>query len=537
MEGILFPLNGEESGLGPDRGERFEGSYSAPDSRLSSSHLGLIKGSAISAEVSRERGYRTETVKAHLYTLGFSPIQCRTPALLVPLWNVRGECAGYQLRPDQPRIKNGKMVKYETPRGLRMMLDCPRRCRAMLGDPAIPLFVTEGVRKADSAASHGLCCVALLGVWNWRGSNEHGGKTALADWELIALNRRTAYIAFDSDAMEKRGVYEALARLKSFLESRSVVVRLIYLPPARRGGKVGLDDFFAAGHRTEDLFSCATDHLRELPSTVRHSQGPYRETASGLVWVKNTRDGESEVQLTNFLARIIADVRLDDGVQSTKAFVIEGVIDGRARRFSIAASQFGAMNWPVEELGAGAVISAGMGAKDRTREAIQRLSPEIVERDVFSHTGWRKKDDAWVYLHLGGAVGADSVVWAIETNLPPALAPFVLPSPPSGEALVRAVHASLRIPRGLIVSTGEDLPTGQSLRARMLIMAVAPGDVDRDKLGACQSDAAAGCYAQALAGYLRWLAPMLRRIDWRASQWGKTTPASSSLPEATGRLR
>jgi hypothetical protein len=57
-------------------------------------------------------------------------------------------------------------------------------------------------------------------VWNWRGTNEHGGKTALPEWEYVALNDRDVYIVFDSDVMLKPQVYDALARLKPFLESR-----------------------------------------------------------------------------------------------------------------------------------------------------------------------------------------------------------------------------------------------------------------------------------------------------------------------------
>ncbi len=30
------------------------------------------------------------------------------------------------------------------------------------------------MKKADSAASHGLKCLALLGVDNWRGANDDG---------------------------------------------------------------------------------------------------------------------------------------------------------------------------------------------------------------------------------------------------------------------------------------------------------------------------------------------------------------------------
>ena len=70
-------------------------------------------------------------------------------------------------------------------------------------------------------------------------------------------------------------------------------------------------------------------------------------------------------------------------------------------------------------------------------------------------------------------------------------------------------------PRGMVLSTGEDVPRGQSLRARMLVLEVprqGVGAVDWGNLTACQADAAAGVYAQAMAGYLRWLAPRYREI-------------------------
>jgi hypothetical protein len=61
-------------------------------------------------------------------------------------------------------------------------------------------------------------------------------------------------------------------------------------------------------------------------------------------------------------------------------------------------------------------------------------------------------------------------------------------------------------PRGLILSTGEDTPGTQSLRGRMFILEVAPGDVPLGKLTPYQRDAAAGLYARAMAGFLHWLA-------------------------------
>jgi hypothetical protein len=65
-----------------------------------------------------------------------------------------------------------------------------------------------------------------------------------------------------------------------------------------------------------------------------------------------------------------------------------------------------------------------------------------------------------------------------------------------------------RPPRGLILSTGADLPPGESLRGRLLVLEVSPGDVPLDaRLTPHQRAAADGRYAQALAGFLRWLAP------------------------------
>lgn len=232
---------------------------------LLSHHAERISASSISDEVAKVRGYRTVSLKSELKTLGFAESQRRVPALLIPVWSVHGEIVTYQIRPDEPRIKDGKPLKYETPAGAHMALDVPPAARPLLADPSLPLFITEGARKADAAVSRGLCCVALLGVWNFRGKNENGGLTALADWECVALKGRKAYICFDSDVMEKDAVRLAMKRLRAFLESRGANVRLIYLPSGAGGVKVGLDDYFAAGGTVDGLMRLATADLPDEP--------------------------------------------------------------------------------------------------------------------------------------------------------------------------------------------------------------------------------------------------------------------------------
>lgn len=233
-------------------------------------HQQLIDDSAISSEVALARGYWSTTKKAALKDLGFGDAQCRVPALVIPVHSVTGEIALHQIRPDAPRANAaGKAIKYETPRGARMALDAHPSIRQHLGNPNRPLFITEGVRKADSAISHGLCCLALLGVWNYRGTNADGGKVALPEWETITLNEREVFIVFDSDVMLKTGVHAALARLKGFLESRGALVKPIYLEPKMDGSKVGLDDFFATGNTLTSLLALASATLRPAPQPLR----------------------------------------------------------------------------------------------------------------------------------------------------------------------------------------------------------------------------------------------------------------------------
>ena len=228
-------------------------------------HEKLIELSAILPDVAEARGYRSVTTKAELERLRFGKGQLLVPTLLVPIWGVTGEIVTYQHRPDCPRIRKDKPLKYETPAGSLMRLDVPPKARPWIGDPAKPLFITEGVRKADSAVSRDLCCIALLGVWNFRGKNEQGGKTALTDWELVALEDRMVYIVFDSDVMLKPEVHAALVRLKAFLELRRAHVALIYLPPGQGGEKQGLDDFFGTGSTVKELIGLASPELRNLP--------------------------------------------------------------------------------------------------------------------------------------------------------------------------------------------------------------------------------------------------------------------------------
>lgn len=231
---------------------------------LAQHHYETLKASAISDEVIKERGYKTITQPDDLLRLGFAPAQCRAPGLLLPLHTTDKTQTFAVYRPDSPRAFDDKkhrnpdgtykqkVIKYEMPKGEKMRLDCPPRCQSDLGNLAKPLWITEGQKKADALASQNLCAIALLGVWNFIGKNESGGKVFLPDFYDIALNGREVRIVFDSDVMTKPEVRKALDILTERLQRKGATVTAVYLTPGR-AGKVGVDDWLAEGHILEEL--------------------------------------------------------------------------------------------------------------------------------------------------------------------------------------------------------------------------------------------------------------------------------------------
>lgn len=67
-----------------------------------------------------------------------------------------------------------------------------------------------------------------------------------------------------------------------------------------------------------------------------------------------------------------------------------------------------------------------------------------------------------------------------------------------------SAHQTTMYPRGMILSTGEDIPINHSIRARLLIIDTTPGDIDKKMLSAAQH--ARPLYAAGLAAWIQWIA-------------------------------
>jgi hypothetical protein len=90
-------------------------------------------------------------------------------------------------------------------------------------------------------------------------------------------------------------------------------------------------------------------------------------------------------------------------------------------------------------------------------------------------------------------------------------------------------------PRGLTIVTGEDIPTGTSLRARNLILELKRGDLRRDKLMPLNQAAENGVLANGMSAYIQWLAPRLEDVQaWhRVRSQQHDLELSKILPDTT----
>ena len=151
--------------------------------------------------------------------------------------------------------------------------------------------------------------------------------------------------------------------------------------------------------------------------------------------------------LATFAARIVEEVVYDDGATREVVLRIAGTLEDGTElpEVLVPAEEFPKMSWVVQNWGTKAIIAPGQSAKEHLRVAIQALSEDVQRRVVYRHLGWRRVGDRWVFLHSGGAIGAEGQVAGVETDPGDALAGYRLPAPPGGERLREAVRGSLRL--------------------------------------------------------------------------------------------
>lgn len=163
----------------------------------------------------------------------------------------------------------------------------------------------------------------------------------------------------------------------------------------------------------ERSIKAAIDACREVyrGNSLRGSGGYFAKGYA--IFFKKTIGGEAiDVRLTNFLPQPKREITLDDGASTpTMLFEIAGTLEtGEALPpVTVEARHFAALNWIKEAWGLRPYVAAGTGNKEKLRFVIEFAARNIKREYVYAHLGWRRLGGKWVYLHSGGAVGAEGV--------------------------------------------------------------------------------------------------------------------------------
>ena len=147
-------------------------------------------------------------------------------------------------------------------------------------NPQIPVYITEGGKKAGCLFSHGQITIALPGITMWQKDHE-----LLPDIKCLANFGRHFYICFDSDAKPKsrNDCFIQFQKLEQKLEELGCTVWHQEIP-RKIGQKVGIDDFLVGGGKLSDLKTSSWKNAipPNLPNGVKYIDGVYKISSDHL---------------------------------------------------------------------------------------------------------------------------------------------------------------------------------------------------------------------------------------------------------------
>lgn len=223
-------------------------------------HLKDLRKSGLSNEIIHEAGIYSVPPRDFKKVLGPGLVIKVTSLLALPYPN----CDGFIQWKLFPSIKNkdGHTIRYFQPLGSSNYLYIPEQVILILPDVSIPIYITEGVKKALKACQESLFCIALIGLHNW--SDGSPDRNLIPDFDKIALRGREVFIVPDNDWLipdrhgERKNLREAVHGLAYRLIDRGAKPSIVQLP---EGPLKGIDDY---------LCKRSIDEFKKLPrSEVR----------------------------------------------------------------------------------------------------------------------------------------------------------------------------------------------------------------------------------------------------------------------------
>ena len=139
----------------------------------------------------------------------------------------------FRIKPDQVFVdQNGDARKYLQPCKVATKIFIPPIIEQVrLLDASVPLFLTEGEKKAIKLNLEGFVCLSAPGVWNFHDPTlrETAGWQLRACFNTIPLKERQVFIIFDLLEFHKQDVLRAKVVLAEMLLARGARVSLLHL--------------------------------------------------------------------------------------------------------------------------------------------------------------------------------------------------------------------------------------------------------------------------------------------------------------------
>ncbi len=250
-------------------------------------HLADLRKSGLSDETVALMGVYSVRPADISKALGWDP-KAVNSALAFP-YSEKNGFTRYKIFPPI-RDANGHTVKYLQKKGTGAYLYILPSVEAILKNPALPLALAEGEKKAASLIQAGIMAIGIGGIWNWLNS---GSQTAIQKLDEITWVEREVILYFDSDIWCRPDLLKAVYALGKELEGRGALIQIVVIEQTGQE-KVGIDDFIVSGGPgalaalkaiplTHKAFSQAVAWWKKWVSRSRHLPDPKTSDLKGSI--------------------------------------------------------------------------------------------------------------------------------------------------------------------------------------------------------------------------------------------------------------
>jgi len=157
----------------------------------------------------------------------------------------------------------------------------------------------------------------------------------------------------------------------------------------------------------------------------------------------NDKDGYP-VQLTNFIPIPTFRIYRKDGEHSDEiSFCFKALrfTGDELPEVEVKATEFESLSWVTPNWAAKACVFSGRFTKDKATDAFKRIASQyLIDKTIYTHTGWTRRSNKYIFLHGGGAIGESNITIKLDDKL----SSYILPSESSTtDVLRKAVKHSL----------------------------------------------------------------------------------------------